>query len=74
VSVSNESFVGKPIQTSRGAVFVNPGTGPVQGATEENSLKNIEVFVADLGLNPGDISIERMPSEDKNGRYRYLLS
>lgn len=31
-------------------VIINPGTGPIADATRQNAEKNIECFIADLGL------------------------
>jgi hypothetical protein len=68
------SFVGKPLRTaSGGEVWINPGTGPVEGATEANATANVEAFINGLGLESGAVTAERQPSEDSNGRFGYLL-
>ena len=52
-------------------VFINPGAGPVQGATEENAIENIKVFIADMGID--GIKCVRLPEKDSDGRFAFLL-
>src|SRR5688572_18297556 len=35
------------IKTAAGSIFINPGTGPVEGATEKNARANMKQFIAD---------------------------
>lgn len=35
------------INTASGTIFINPGTGSVEGATEANAIANIKQFVKD---------------------------
>lgn len=59
---------------------INPGSGPVKGATAERSAVNIKQFVADLavrGLNV--VQVDRMPehdydAEDHDGRFAFDLT
>jgi hypothetical protein len=55
-------------------IIINPGTGPVEGATEENARANMDAFCADLREN--DIiatTISRFPDLDSAGRFGYRL-
>ena len=53
-------------------MIVNPGTGPVQEACEEEAAKNIRQFVADLGIE--GLQCMRMPErDDGEGRFAWLL-
>lgn len=55
-------------------VFMNPGSGPVPDATEENAWANLAQFGRDLqerGYTVGEP--RRVPSEDEAGRYSFLL-
>lgn len=56
-------------------VTINPGTGPVNGATENNATKNIEHFITDCENNKvKGIQFVRIPDSDYgNGRYAFLL-
>lgn len=64
-----KSFVGKPVG---GNIFLNPGTGPVDDATEANARANVQSFVAELGLD--DVRVRRHPRADYGeGRYAFRL-
>ena len=52
-------------------VTINPGSGPVKGATLENAINNIVKYVADCGLY--GITVMRSPQEDRGGRFGFLL-
>lgn len=55
-------------------VFINPGTGDVDGATEANAIETANRFVQDLGLlNP--VTVERNPDKDGcwEGWYAFVL-
>lgn len=57
------------------SITINPGTGPVEGATEENARANIDRFAADLVIaGITTTSIERDPDVDSDGRYGYQLT
>jgi hypothetical protein len=57
-------------------ISINPGSGPVHGATEENATANIEAFAADLRAAELNVtSCTRNPSDDDGeGRFGYLLT
>jgi hypothetical protein len=53
-------------------VIINPGAGPVDGATEENAINNIKHFVTDC--DKLDLSWVRVPGLDYGeGRYAFLV-
>lgn len=57
------------------SIFINPGSGPVVGATEANAAFNAGVFTADLlarGLSLR--SAERVESLDDEGRFGWRLT
>ncbi len=54
-------------------VIINPGTGPVDGSSEDEARKNMEVFVEEL-RNRGNnvVGFERASNvEPDDGRYDY---
>ena len=58
------------------SVVINPGSGPVRGATEELASKAIEKFIQDLGVD--GVTAEREPEHDydkeyRDGRFCFLL-
>ena len=53
-------------------VAINPGTGPVGGATLAEAEANVRAFVADLDL-PG-VVVMRDPEEDRQGRFGFWLT
>lgn len=57
------------------AVFINPGSGPVADATEENAIENIKQFVKDCEAQSGVCGLKwkREPSNDENGRYGFRV-
>lgn len=58
------------------SIVINPGSGPVEGATEENATLNIEQFVADLkgGGIRTIVTWTREPRDDDgDGRYNFNL-
>lgn len=56
------------------SITINPGTGPIEGTTEENARTNMEAFAADLVLvNITTTAITRNPGADADGRYGYQL-
>jgi hypothetical protein len=57
------------------SLFINPGSGPVLGASEEHAAANITVFADDLrraGL--GVDGCTRTPDADGEGRYAFTLT
>ena len=53
-------------------VAINPGSGPVNNATEENAIENIKHFIVDN--NVADVNYVRIPEKDYGeGRYAFLL-
>lgn len=79
--MSDKSFVGEPLSlASGGQVFINPGTGPVEEATEANAEANINAFIDDLTHNDHDqpngkhLGWTRVPHLDYGaGRYAFQL-
>lgn len=56
-------------------ISINPGTGPVIGATEEHAKANMDAFSADLReLGVYVTGLTRRPDADEDGRYAYLLT
>ncbi len=51
-------------------IVVNPGSGPVEGATEEYAQANIQHFIADCG---DGWRATRCVQDDCNGRYSFVL-
>lgn len=52
-------------------IVVNPGSGPVAGATEEHAQTNIVHFIADCG--DGWRATRRQPEHDCDGRYSFVV-
>ena len=50
-------------------VVINPGSGPVSGATYAQALQNMAVFVADSGLHS---LTELLKPDLGDGRYRFF--
>lgn len=80
--MNDKSFVGKPLPLQTGGqVYIKPGTGPVEEATEANAIENIRAFVDDLTHdendrpNGRDICWTRDGARDYgDGRYAFMLS
>jgi hypothetical protein len=53
-------------------IFVNPGAGPVKGATVENANINIQKFIEDCGL-PGLRVNDQAVIDKGDGRFIYKL-
>jgi hypothetical protein len=68
-----DSFLGEPIRTRDGPLYINPGTGPVEGATEEHAVANIEQLLRDAGFEPSEVKMARCPEDDEDGRFTFLL-
>lgn len=57
---------------SGGVVFVNPGTGPVNGATEKNAIANMHQFISDSVLE--GMTWKRTPEDDYgDGRFSFKV-
>ena len=53
-------------------VAVNPGSGPVDNATEKNAIENIKHFIVDINVD--HVNFVRIPEKDYGkGRYAFLL-
>lgn len=52
-------------------IVINPGSGPVADATEENAIKNIEIFIKDCKVK--GIIWHRLPENDEKGRFCFKL-
>lgn len=52
-------------------VAINPGSGPVQGATLENAMGNMGQFIVDLGGNGWVFSLRETTGHE--GRWRFDL-
>ena len=56
-------------------IFINPGTGPVAGATEVHAAFNMGVFTADLiGAGIQVTSAEQRPDLDDEGRFGWKIT
>jgi hypothetical protein len=54
-------------------VILNPGTGPVDGASAREARRNIGAFCRELSLGPPNVRIERRVNDDSDGRYSYII-
>lgn len=66
-----ESFIGEPIRIGGGQVFVNPGTGPVDDATEAEARKNMKQLVIDAEIQGA--RVRRKSRLDENGRFGFRV-
>jgi hypothetical protein len=58
-----------------GSVFMNPGTGPVQGATLENAAANMLRLVEDAGIEDAHIlHIDAGEDAASDGRYPFEVT
>lgn len=55
------------------AVIINPGTGPVSGATLEQATINIQKFRDDVGVDGVRIIVSDVPDNGRDGRYSFTL-
>lgn len=57
------------------SLIINPGTGPVEGATRENAVRNLDVFVEDvdaLRSQEGRVGLVKavyVGDNDRDGRF-----
>ncbi|MEQ4610282.1 hypothetical protein ABMX48_29290 [Streptomyces cavourensis] len=64
------------VMDTRRMISINPGSGPVEDATEQQSAENIQTFVMDLAKEHGlaVASIDRTPLADYGeGRFAFDL-
>jgi hypothetical protein len=56
-------------------VIINPGTGPVANASEDNAIENIKQFAKDCEEQSGCVGItwERTPEADDGGRFGFIV-
>lgn len=54
--------------------FINPGSGPVRGATLENAAANIQAFVRDLEISGVEFAHESARYEEDDGRFSFALT
>ena len=53
-------------------MIINPGSGPVDNATEENAIENMKHYVTDTGQT--DLEFVRFPKLDYGeGRFAFIL-
>lgn len=52
-------------------VIINPGAGPVPGATLEHAEENLRHFLTDLGGE--HVHSVRIPDLDEDGRFGFLI-
>lgn len=57
-------------------IIINPGTGPVEGASEREAIANAGYLCVDLADFEGDPKVPqadffRMPERDEDGRYGF---
>lgn len=58
-----------------GSISINPGTGPVAGATVEAARSNMDTFVSDLrDAGVYVVGMTRRPTSDDEGRFAYELT
>lgn len=66
-----ESFVGEPINTQGGQIFINPGTGPVADATEVEARKNMCQLIIDAEITGA--RVRRKSKLDDRGRFGFRV-
>lgn len=54
-------------------IVINPGSGPVEGVTEQQAVDNLRHFITDLGPDFPRLDWLRYPRLDDGGRYGFLL-
>ncbi len=54
-------------------VIINPGTGPVAGATLDNAYKNMEALLRDAGI-PDAKWCRDVDAEEGGGRFSFLVT
>ena len=52
-------------------ISINPGSGPVDNATEKNAIENIKHFITDCTAK--NLAFLRIPERDIDGRFCFLL-
>ena len=66
----NEMLEASHIATPDGDAFINPGTGPVANATEQDAIYNMIAFLQDSPLT-GNLLCARVPELDEDGRFGF---
>ena len=54
-------------------VIINPGTGPVAGASPACARENVDAFVAELALSPPAVTVTVREQNEGDGRFEFLL-
>jgi len=54
-------------------VIINPGTGPVAGASLACARENVDAFVAELALSPPAVTVTVREQNEGDGRFEFLL-
>lgn len=52
-------------------IIINPGSGPVEGATEDQARSNLRVFLSDAGVDGATYSLGKNCGD---GRFAYRIS
>lgn len=52
-------------------ILTNPGSGPVENASEDNALENIKHYITDCHLE--GVEYTRIPQNDRDGRFGFLI-
>lgn len=56
-------------------IAINPGSGPVDGASEDHAVTNMRTFVKDVHDHTGNLFlVARKPDLDERGRYGFVLT
>lgn len=56
-----------------GRIFINPGSGAVTGATEDNAFNNMRAFIADCPIST-ELHFRRVPHKDYgDGRFAFQV-
>ena len=59
------------LMSSRGAIFINPGSEDTKGGTEIQAVENIKQFIADCSVK--GLKYERVSKEDDYGRFAFRV-
>lgn len=52
--------------------IINPGSGPVTRANEDQAVANMEALISDIGAK--GVEVKRCKAEDGDGRYGFVVS
>mgnify|MGYP001559567311 CR=1 FL=1 len=53
-------------------IIINPGSGPVEGATLENAIENMKHYLTDCGLEK-DFRFVHLADKDEDGRFHFIV-